>query len=131
MCRDMLRQPLLNGDRKPVFHLLHFQLQHFDQLKKRAYLAPYLQVVDISPDCVMDESIHGLKKRYEELQEEFRRTHKLYDQLRESKSTAVIIKSEIQQLEEEKVQLQSRIQRIQTKAVSMVSFNVDARLKMG
>ncbi|TPX60824.1 hypothetical protein PhCBS80983_g01510 [Powellomyces hirtus] len=105
---DVLCQKLMEGDRTTILRVLYFLLKDLNQHKKRAYLAPFLASVDVPAEFVTGD----LMRQVEELQEQFKDTHKAVDGVRGSGNSAALIKKDIQQLEDEKQQVQSKIQKI-------------------
>jgi intraflagellar transport protein 81 len=104
---------LLNNGNKDLLHsIMHWCLQRFEHLKKRAYLAKYLLPVEVNPEFVNEPLIQELMQRLKELQADFKEIHKASEAQRGSGARPGDLKAEIQQLEQEKVQLQNKINRI-------------------
>ena len=103
---------LLAGDKEILHTIMHWCLQRFDHLQKRAYLAKYLMPVDIPAEFLGEDLILELSQRLKELQAEFKEVHKAADQVRNSGTKPSELKAEIAQLEQEKTQLQNKIQRM-------------------
>ncbi|KAI8590958.1 hypothetical protein BDZ88DRAFT_412911 [Geranomyces variabilis] len=109
---DVFCQKMLDGDRTTILAVLHFLLKDLALHKKRAYLAPFLASVDVPAEFGHDEVTADLMRQVEELQEQFKETHKTVDSVRGSGNSAALLKKEIQQLEDEKQQVQSKISKI-------------------
>ncbi len=103
---------LLAGDKEILHTIMHWCLQRFDHLQKRAYLAKYLMPVDIPAEFLGEDLILELSQRLKELQADFKEVHKAADQVRNSGTKPSELKAEIAQLEQEKTQLQNKIQRM-------------------
>lgn len=104
---------LMAGDKEVLHTTMHWCLQRYDHLQKRAYLAKYLMPVDVPTEFLNDELILELIDRLKELQADFKDIHKQSDQLRNSGTRPSELKTEIAQLEQERTQLQNKIQRMQ------------------
>ncbi|KAJ3020677.1 Intraflagellar transport protein 81 [Thoreauomyces humboldtii] len=109
---DVLCQKLMEGDRSTILRVLQFLLKDLNLHKKRAYLAPFLAAVDVPAEFGHDEITADLMRQVEELQNQFKETHKTVDGSRGSGNNAALLKKEIQQLEDEKQQVQSKINKI-------------------
>ena len=75
---------LQSGDKDTLHTVMHWTLNRFDHLKKKAYLAKYLTKIDIPSDFAGDIQIQNLSQRLIEMQDEFKRVHKQADQLEAS-----------------------------------------------
>jgi intraflagellar transport protein 81 len=51
---------LMSGDKEILHTIMHWCLQRFDHLQKRAYLAKFLMPVDVPSDFLQDEVIVDL-----------------------------------------------------------------------
>jgi intraflagellar transport protein 81 len=109
---DQFQDILLSGDKDTLISIIHWNLQKFDHLKKRAYLSKYLLPIDVPSDFLGDPLIEELSQRLKEMQAEFKEIHKLADGRRGSGIKPSDIKNEIVQLEQEKTQLQNKINRL-------------------
>jgi intraflagellar transport protein 81 len=103
---------LLDGDKEMLQTIMHWCLQRFEHLQKRAYLAKYLMPVEIPAEFFNEDLISELSQRLKELQTEFKEVHKLTDQTRSAGAKPSELKTEIAQLEQEKTQLQNKIQKM-------------------
>jgi len=103
---------LMSGDKDILHTILHWCLQRFDHLQKRAYLAKYLMPVDVPPDFQGEALILDLVSRLRDMQGEFKEVHKVFDQVRSNGARPVELKAEISQLENERIQLQNKISRM-------------------
>ena len=72
---------------------------------KRAYLAPFLAVVEVPPEFLQDDATLDLMRQVEVLQQSFIQSHKYVQGLYQSGNNAPALKKEIQQMEQEKVQV--------------------------
>ncbi|KAI9209448.1 uncharacterized protein BJ171DRAFT_564624 [Polychytrium aggregatum] len=129
---ELFSKYIVEGSRPCLLDILYFLLKDLATHKKRAYLAPYLAVVDVPPEYMQDEgksrasreaslwqtpagSVVDLVTQVESLQDQFKAVHKHVDGLRSSGNNAAIVKREIQQMEEEKQQVLSKIAKIRKK----------------
>jgi intraflagellar transport protein 81 len=103
---------LLEGDKEMLQTIMHWCLQKFEHLQKRAYLAKYLMPVEIPAEFFNDDLIAELSQRLKELQTDFKDVHKAADQTRSSGAKPSELKAEIAQLEQEKTHLQNKIQKM-------------------
>lgn len=110
---DDFQNLLMAGDVDILHTILHWCLQRFEHLQKRAYLSKYLMPVDVPPEFINEGLIVELSQRLKQLQQEFKEVHKTVDQLRlQTGNRPAELKAEIAQLEQERTQLQSKIQRM-------------------
>ena len=108
---------LSNGDNETLHDIMHWCLQRFDHLKKRAYLAKYLMPLEVPPEFMNEELIIGLSEDLRAMQAEFKEVHKEVDQLRTTHGTRPAeLKSEIAQLEQERTQLRGKIEKMEKEA---------------
>lgn len=103
---------LLSGDTEILHTVMHWCLQRFPHLKKRAYLGKYLMPLIVPPEFLNEDLIIELSQSLKEMQVDFKEVHKVVDQLRESGTRPAELKAEITQLEQERTQLQTKIQRM-------------------
>jgi intraflagellar transport protein 81 len=103
---------LLEGDKEMLQTIMHWCLQKFEHLQKRAYLARFLMPVEIPAEFFNDDLIAELSQRLKELQTDFKEVHKAADQSRSSGAKPAELKAEIAQLEQEKTHLQNKIQKM-------------------
>jgi intraflagellar transport protein 81 len=103
---------LLSGDKDVLHSIMHWTLQKFDHLKKKAYLAKYLLPVEIPAEFLGDPLIDDLSLRLKEMQGQFKEVHKAADQQRGNNVRPADLKAEISQLEQEKDQLQRKIAKL-------------------
>lgn len=104
-----IRTILSSGDKDILQTVIHWSLQRFEHLQKRAYLALYLTPENIAPEYMSDDLIIDLLARLKELQADFKEVHKTIDQMRSTGAKPAEIRAEIVQLEQEKSQLQNKI----------------------
>lgn len=103
---------MLAGDKEMLQTVLHWCLQRFEHLQKRAYLAKYLAPEVVAPEYMGDDLIIELLQRLKEMQAEFKDVHKNIDRLRATASRPGELKTQISRLELEKGQLQKKIQKM-------------------
>lgn len=104
---------LYNGDKEILFTILHWTLQKFEHLQKRAYLAKFLMPLDIPAEFLNDDLIVDLSERLKELQIDFKEVHKAVEKVRSTGVKPSELKQEINQLEQEKTQLKNKISRME------------------
>lgn len=109
---DDFQALLMNGDKDILSTIMHWCLQRFDHLHKRAYLAKYLMPVEVPADFQGEPLIIDLLARLRDMQADFKEVHKAVDQLRSNGARPMELKSEISQLENERIQLQNKISRM-------------------
>jgi intraflagellar transport protein 81 len=115
---DDFRGLLMNGDKEILQTIMHWCLQRFENLQKRAYLAKYLVPVDIPMEFMNDDLIIELSQHLKDLQAEFKEIHKLADKLQVNGNSPADLKAQITQLELERTQLQNKIQKMKKEAQS-------------
>lgn len=135
-CKDVndsqsFRQALLNGDKMILLDILYFLIKDLETHQKRAYLAPFLATIEVPPEY-LTEDVAELLAHVEELQDQFKNSHKLISGLRNNGNTAAVIKREIQQMEEEKQQVNNKISKIKKKVEEVPNHEiwVDAAKKL-
>ncbi|KAJ3103095.1 Intraflagellar transport protein 81 [Phlyctochytrium planicorne] len=113
----VLRQRLQGDERMLFLDILTFLLKDATTHKKRAYLANYLEVVEIPPEFMHDDGILDLSEQVSILQEQFKEVHKYVDGLLQNgnANAAANLKKEIQMMEEEKQQVTNKISKIKKK----------------
>ena len=107
---------LSNGDKETLLDVMHWSLQRFDHLKKRAYLAKYLMPLEVPAEFMNEDLVLQLSQTLKELQIEFKEIHKAADQMRGTGTRPAELKSEIGQLEQERTQLKGKIERMEKDA---------------
>ena len=103
---------LMSGDKDILTTIMHWCLQRFEHLQKRAYLAKYLMPVEVPADFQGEPLIIDLLSRLKDMQADFKEVHKVYDQVRSNGARPAELKAEIAQLENERIQLQNKISRM-------------------
>ena len=103
---------LMSGDKDILHTIMHWCLQRFDHLQKRAYLAKYLMPVEVPSEFQGEPLIIDLLARLKDMQADFKEIHKAVDQVRSMGARPVELKAEISQLENERIQLQNKISRM-------------------
>lgn len=103
---------LLGGDKEMLQTIMHWCLQKFEHLQKRAYLAKYLMPVEIPAEFLNEDLILELSDRLKDLQADFKEVHKASEQHRSTGAKPAELKAEISQLENEKSQLENKIKRM-------------------
>ena len=63
---------LSNGDKDILHSVMHWCLQKFEHLQKRAYLARYLLPIDIPSEFLGDDLVVELSQRLREMQQQFK-----------------------------------------------------------
>ncbi|ORY38172.1 hypothetical protein BCR33DRAFT_754577 [Rhizoclosmatium globosum] len=101
---NQLRQEIQDADRPLLLEILYFLLKDVAIHKKRCYLAPFLEFVDVPSDYMQDDVMLELSEQVSELQDQFKELHKYIEGLRATGGATSSIKREIQQMEEEKQQ---------------------------
>lgn len=109
---DDFHMLLMNGDKDILHTVLHWCLQRFDHLQKRAYLAKYLMPIEVPPEFQGEPLILDLLSRLKDMQADFKEVHKAVDQVRSTGARPTELKAEIAQLENERIQLQNKISRM-------------------
>jgi len=107
---------LMEGDKETMYSIMHWCLQRFEHLQKRAYLAKYLMPIEIPPEFQSDELIYEFSETLKAMQAEFKTVHKNADQNRSNGMKPADYQNEIAQLELEKKQLSQKINRLKTQA---------------
>ncbi|KAJ3316717.1 Intraflagellar transport protein 81 [Blyttiomyces sp. JEL0837] len=110
-----LRQQIQNGDRNLLLDILYFMIKDINMHKKRAYLATFLEIIDVPPEYLQDDTIMDLIEQVSMQQDQFKETHKYVEGLRQTSGDTINIKREIQQMEEEKQQVLNKIAKIKKK----------------
>lgn len=119
---DDFHNLLLDGDKEMLQTIMHWCLQKFEHLQKRAYLAKYLMPIDIPSEFLNEDLILELSERLKDLQIEFKEIHKSSDQQKSSGAKPSELKSEITQLEQEKQQLENKIKKMKKDVKDEDSF---------
>ncbi|KAI8905563.1 hypothetical protein EDD86DRAFT_211793 [Gorgonomyces haynaldii] len=109
----------LGQNRQKLLKALYFLLSDLPSHKKRAYLAIFLSVPPVPVDFAHDDVIVQLGKEIENMQEQFKQSHKYLESIKDSGLNAGTLKREIQQMEEEKHQVIAKIQRLKKKVEHM------------
>ena len=109
---DDFHMLLMNGDKDILHTVLHWCLQRFDHLQKRAYLAKYLMPIEVPPEFQGEPLILDLLSRLKDMQADFKEVHKAVDQVRSTGARPTELRAEIAQLENERIQLQNKISRM-------------------
>jgi intraflagellar transport protein 81 len=113
---DNILNFLMEGDKETMYNIMHWCLQKFEHLQKRAYLAKYLLPLEIPPEFQSDDLIYELNETLKAMQNEFKVVHKNADQNRSNGMKPSDYQNEIGQLELEKKQLSQKIQRLKSQA---------------
>ncbi|KAJ3385440.1 Intraflagellar transport protein 81 [Entophlyctis sp. JEL0112] len=121
---NSLREEIKGGDRQLMLEILYFLLKDKAIHKKRCYLAPFLEVVDVPTDFMQDELMLDLSEQVSILQDQFKETHKYVEGLRQTGGATATIKREIQQMEEEKQQVLGKISKIKKKVEQFPNYAV-------
>eukprot|EP01035_Chromulina_nebulosa_P036031 gene36031-48484_t len=103
---------LLNGDKEILHTVMHWCLQRYDHLKKRAYLSKFLMPTEIPAEFMSDDLVMELSQRLKEMQNDFKEVHKQVEQVRQTGSRPSELKADIATLEQESTQLKNKIQKM-------------------
>jgi intraflagellar transport protein 81 len=109
------RQGIVQGEKHVVCPILEWLLKNYQELKKRAYLAQFLVMVDVPPDFMADGQVADLSAQHEQFIEEFKSLHKQLDDTRSSGFNTAEIKKDIASMEDERDQLIKRVERLKKK----------------
>lgn len=109
---DDLIQMLASANKDTINNITLWCFQNFDTFKKRSYLAKYLLPVNVPPEFMSDDLVFELLQSLQELQAQFKDTHKEADQLENIGEKIATLKEEISQMDNEKSQLQTKLQRM-------------------
>ncbi|KAJ3062377.1 Intraflagellar transport protein 81, partial [Rhizoclosmatium hyalinum] len=121
---NQLRQEIQDADRPLLLEILYFLLKDVAIHKKRCYLAPFLEFVDVPSDYMQDDVMLELSEQVSELQDQFKELHKYIEGLRATGGATSSIKREIQQMEEEKQQVLNKISKIKKKVEQVPNHQV-------
>lgn len=116
---NAFRQGLIQGDKVTIYPLLHWLLEKTAELKKRAYLAPFLMKIDVPPEFLQDDTVVEVHTIHNQLMEQFKELHKTVEQQRSSKFSVAEVRRDIKSMEEEKEQLTKRIEKLKSKSSSV------------
>lgn len=106
------KEQFMRGNPTVLYPLLYWMLPKLPDLRKRTYLARYLRPVDIPEEFFADQQLLEQLKKYKELQELFKETHKAVDKARVSSVNPQELGAEIDQLEQERTQLQNKLAKL-------------------
>jgi len=73
---EQFRQGFFSGKSEVVYPLLQYVLSKFTELRKRAYIAPFLRNIDPPEEFFADASVVSFYETYKKYQEEFKQIHK-------------------------------------------------------
>mmetsp|Transcript_152159 Transcript_152159/g.269888 ORF Transcript_152159/g.269888 Transcript_152159/m.269888 type:complete len:676 (+) Transcript_152159:71-2098(+) len=118
------QQGLLAGDKYTVHPILHWLLQNFEALKKRAYLAKYCVNLEVPEEFLRDEQVYEVFQNYKELQSQFKATHMHVEHERQGRMDPTGMTAEVTQLEAEREQLAQKIQRLRMKSEKDEGFQM-------
>ncbi len=116
---------LMTGDKDILHTIIHWCLQRFESLQKRAYLSKFLMPIDVPPEFLNDDLVVELSQHLKELQSEFKEVHKSADKVQSSGARPAELKAEIAQLEQEHSQLQNKIKKMKKDASSDEAYFQD------
>jgi len=120
---DQFKEGLANGDKDMIYPILRHILSKLPELRKRAYLARFLTVVEVPEEMFTDPEITEKYQQYKDLQENFKETHKATERLRGQSLQPTELKREVSQLEEEKSQLKNKINKLEQKLRKLDNFD--------
>ncbi|CAM9341531.1 unnamed protein product [Ascophyllum nodosum] len=120
--REGFAYGLSAGEKSVVYPTMHWCLQRLQQLKKRAYLARFLMPVEIPAEFMQDQTLMDLHESFQEMQADFKATHKRVDQVRTTNLRPKELRTEVGQLEEEKKQLTEKIAKLRSTVAEEPGF---------
>jgi intraflagellar transport protein 81 len=109
---DQFQMALINGDRDTIYPLLYHMLNRLPDLRKRAYIAPFLEEFEVPEDMFADQEVLGKHTEYKDLQRQFRETHQRTDKLKSNNLQPTELKKEVRNFEEEKTQINDKINKL-------------------
>ncbi|KAJ3072165.1 Intraflagellar transport protein 81 [Podochytrium sp. JEL0797] len=121
---NSLRQEIQDADRALLLEILYFLCKDMAIHKKRCYLAPFLEIVDVPSDFIQDDVMLELSEQVSEMQDQFKELHRYVEGLRQTGGATASMKREIQQMEEEKQQVLSKIGKIKKKVEQVPNHQV-------
>ncbi|KAJ3014255.1 UNVERIFIED_CONTAM: Intraflagellar transport protein 81 [Siphonaria sp. JEL0065] len=121
---NSLRQEIQDADRPLLLEILYFLMKDMALHKKRCYLAPFLEIVDVPSDYMQDDVMLELSEQVSMMQDQFKELHKYVEGLRTTGGATASIKREIQQMEEEKQQVLSKIGKIKKKVEQVPNHQI-------
>lgn len=108
---------LTNADKALIHPSMLFLLRDFDEMKRRAYLAKYMEEVQIPEEIRVDPTVAELLSQHRELREQFEQIHNEYEEL--GGTNVEELKDTIKDLEADKARLASRIIKFKRKMQSV------------
>lgn len=115
---NTFRQGLLEGERSVIYPLLQWLLDRTDDLRKRAYLARYLVMIDVPQEHMQEEVVAETYDAYQQLVETFKELHKATEQERSSQFNTADVRRDIESMEDEKQQLLRQLDRLKKRVES-------------
>lgn len=116
--REHMIRGLAEGEKQYLYPILHWVLQRFPSLKKRAYLAKFLVPEPIPQEFMQDENLMEIHNSHKQLQQQFKEVHKQVDKLRSEPTRPGEVKQEITTLEDERKQLIMKIDRLKKQTLN-------------
>lgn len=98
---------LSNADKALIHPALLFLLRDMEDMKKRAYLARYMEEVQIPEEIRVDPTVTEMLQQHRELREQFEQVHTELESL--GTTNVDTLKASIQDLESDKARLATRI----------------------
>lgn len=122
---------LVEGDQEAIHPLLFWMMDNLDSLKKRAYIAKYLQTVEVPEEMFADDAVVQLYQEHKALQQDFKEIHRATDQTRNEKMDPQELENEINQLNDEHQQLTTKLTSLREKVEGpeFNQFDFEAVLK--
>ena len=116
---------LSHADKDLIHPAMLFLLRDFDEMKRRAYLARYLEEVPIPEEIRVDPTVSELITQHRELREQFEQVHSEYEKLGDTNVEE--LKKTIAGLEADKAKLATKVAGYKRKTQNVK--NIDELLK--
>lgn len=105
--------------------MLQYVLSKFTELRKRAYIAPFLRNIDPPEEFFADASVVSFYETYKKYQEEFKQIHKQLDTLRPTHNNPADLQQGIETLVKEREQLQNKLAKLRDRVKNPEYANLD------
>lgn len=120
--RGSLERCIMMGDKDAIHNVLHYLLINFEDLKKKAYLAEFLNPVDVPMEYLSDHSLAESYQQLEELQSQFRRAHRMWEERQSASHDLAELKDRLRQDEDDKDRLIQQIQEKENQTAGIPGF---------